>query len=278
MPPRPRWIAALIAFLVVWVSLAAPVMAQRDLNNLPPPWPQPAPGNPWMEFEATVGVSNWKSFFSDLRELAATKGFFAYPYSNDPEVKHFVGMMLYRDDLFVNLYNADEAPDVFIVGLFRTNIYDEAEIGARAFLPLLEEAVGRVSGGRVGENRVDPALGAKSQLRPPMRIAEFSVPPEAVRDVFRLLSRLTSRGQFDGTLSYMDRRVPLRRVDMWRTNLKVAAVNQLAPEKFRVTIFSYLPVVNYPPQGLEDFADTFIKELTEGVAQIPGSHFTVVKR
>jgi hypothetical protein len=132
MRRRTRWIAVLIVVLMVWPSLTGRAAAQLDLNDLGPPWPQPAPGNPWMEFEAAVGVGNWQRFFSGLDELAATKGFFAYPYSTSPRVKHFVGMMLCRDDLFVNIYNADAAPDVFVVGLFRTNIYDEAETGADA--------------------------------------------------------------------------------------------------------------------------------------------------
>jgi hypothetical protein len=145
-------------------------------------------------------------------------------------------------------------------------------------LPILRAAVGRIPGASLGGNRVDPALGAKSQPRPPLRIAEFSVSPESVRETFVMLRRLARRGLFFNTMTYMDRRVPLLRVDMWRTDLKVAAVNQLAPEKFRVTVFSHLPLPNFPQIELEDFADLFMKELAKDVAQIPGSQFKMVKR
>lgn len=277
MPPRTRRITALFA-IVAWTWLAGSALAQqRDLDNLGPPWPQPSPGRPFLELEATVGVGNWKPFFSRLREIAATKGFFAYPYSTDPEDKDSVGMMLCRDDLFVNMYNKEEAPGVFVVGFFHTNIHDELRKAAQVFLPVLGAAMEPIAGASIGNHRMDATL-PKLEVRPPMRIAEFSVPPEAVQEAFTMLRHLARRGLFFNTRTFMDRPKGLRRVDMWRTDLKVTAVNQLRPEKFRVTVFSYLPLPNFPQTELDEFADLFIKELAEGVAKIPGSAFTMVNR
>jgi hypothetical protein len=270
-----RIATAILLVLAVCGGGSSPASAQLDLKDLGPPWPQPNPGKPFIELDAAIGKENWKTFFSELAQSVAPEGFAAYPYARDPYIEHAVGMIFWRDDLFVNLYNRHiTAPDVFTIGLFYTNLEGDTAAAVAQFLANLRKTVSRIPGASLGDNYAKLAEAEKPAPRPPLRTAEIAVPAQHANDVMEKLARFAGRRGFNHSP------IPAwasdaAQVDLWRTEMKIVIRPDARNSTFAVTVVSYLPLPEPLTPTLDELAGLYLETLGEIIGQIPGGGVTL---